>query len=93
MYSLIIASEFTIIRAIDDGGSKDLWNVGERLPDYTAQYPKRQFILKKNMLLDQTSNWMFFIDSLLGYNDIFVTKYVSVDRLMVNGRSVNIHNR
>jgi hypothetical protein len=26
----------------DDGGSKDLWNVGELLPDYTAWQPRRQ---------------------------------------------------
>jgi hypothetical protein len=26
----------------DDGGSKNLWNVGNLLPDYTAQQPKRQ---------------------------------------------------
>jgi hypothetical protein len=26
----------------DDGGSKDLWNVGKRLPDYTALQPRRQ---------------------------------------------------
>jgi hypothetical protein len=26
----------------DDGGSKDLWNVGKLLPDYTALQPKRQ---------------------------------------------------
>jgi hypothetical protein len=26
----------------DDGGSKYLWNVGKRLPDYAAQQPRRQ---------------------------------------------------
>jgi hypothetical protein len=26
----------------DDGGSKDLWNVGKLLPDYTALKPRRQ---------------------------------------------------
>jgi hypothetical protein len=26
----------------DDGGSKHLWNVGQFLPDYTAQHPRRQ---------------------------------------------------
>jgi hypothetical protein len=26
----------------DDGGSKDLWNVGKILPDYMAQQPRRQ---------------------------------------------------
>jgi hypothetical protein len=26
----------------DDGGSKDLWNVGKFLPDYTALQPRRQ---------------------------------------------------
>jgi hypothetical protein len=25
----------------DEGGSKHLWNVGQLLPDYTAQYPRR----------------------------------------------------
>jgi hypothetical protein len=35
----------SIIRAMsrpDDGGSKDLRNVGKLLPDYTAQQPRRQ---------------------------------------------------
>jgi hypothetical protein len=27
--------------ALDDGGSKHLRNVGQFLPDYTAQHPKR----------------------------------------------------
>jgi hypothetical protein len=34
-----------IIRAMshpDDGGSKDLWNIGKLLPDYTALQPRRQ---------------------------------------------------
>jgi hypothetical protein len=26
----------------DDGGSKDLWNIGKLLPDYTALQPRRQ---------------------------------------------------
>jgi hypothetical protein len=26
---------------LDDGGSKHLWNVGQLLRDYTAQYPRR----------------------------------------------------
>jgi hypothetical protein len=26
----------------DDGGSKHLWNIGKRLPDYKAQQPRRQ---------------------------------------------------
>jgi hypothetical protein len=26
----------------DDGGSKDLWNVGKILPDYTVLQPRRQ---------------------------------------------------
>jgi hypothetical protein len=26
----------------DDGGSKDIWNVGKLLPDYTALQPRRQ---------------------------------------------------
>jgi hypothetical protein len=26
----------------DDGGSKDLWNVGTTLPDYTVLQPRRQ---------------------------------------------------
>jgi hypothetical protein len=26
----------------DDGGSKNLWNVGKLLPDYTTQYPRKQ---------------------------------------------------
>jgi hypothetical protein len=36
----------SIIRAMshrpDDGGGKDLWNVGKLLPDYTALQPRRQ---------------------------------------------------
>jgi hypothetical protein len=27
---------------LDDRGSKNLWNVGKSLPDYTAQHPRRQ---------------------------------------------------
>jgi hypothetical protein len=27
---------------LDDGGSKDLWNTGKLLPDYTALQPRRQ---------------------------------------------------
>jgi hypothetical protein len=26
----------------DDGGSKDLWNVGKLLPEYTVLQPRRQ---------------------------------------------------
>jgi hypothetical protein len=26
----------------DDGGSKNLWNIGKLLPDYTAQHPRSQ---------------------------------------------------
>jgi hypothetical protein len=33
---------FEIKNRPDDGGSKDLWNVGKLLPDYTAQQPRRQ---------------------------------------------------
>jgi hypothetical protein len=29
----------------EDGGSKNLWNVGKLLPDYTAQHPRRQSFL------------------------------------------------
>jgi hypothetical protein len=29
-------------RGPDDGGSKDLWNTGKLLPDYTALQPRRQ---------------------------------------------------
>jgi hypothetical protein len=29
----------------DDGGSKHLWNVGQFLPDYTAQHPRRYWNL------------------------------------------------
>jgi hypothetical protein len=29
----------------DDGGSKDLWNVGKLLPDYTVLQPRRQAIV------------------------------------------------
>jgi hypothetical protein len=33
----------SIIRAMSNhGGSKNLWNVGKHLPDYTAQQPRRQ---------------------------------------------------
>jgi hypothetical protein len=33
---------FNISDRPDDGGSKDLWNVGKLLPDYTALQPRRQ---------------------------------------------------
>jgi hypothetical protein len=29
-------------RRSDDGGSNVLWNVGQYLPDYMAQHPRRQ---------------------------------------------------
>jgi hypothetical protein len=32
----------SFIHRPDDGGSKDLWNVGKSLPDYTALQPRRQ---------------------------------------------------
>jgi hypothetical protein len=32
----------TFLRSPDDGGSELLWNVGKYIPDYTAQYPRRQ---------------------------------------------------
>jgi hypothetical protein len=34
----------------DDGGSKDLWNVGKLLPDYTVLRPRRQQSSKEHML-------------------------------------------
>jgi hypothetical protein len=35
-------SEWVSIHRPDDGGSKDLWNDGKRLPYYTALQPRRQ---------------------------------------------------
>jgi hypothetical protein len=35
-------SEYEDDHRPDDGGSKDLWNVGKLLPDYTALQPRRQ---------------------------------------------------
>jgi hypothetical protein len=37
----------------DDGGSKDLWNVGKLLPDYTALQPRRQPSKKITALLNR----------------------------------------
>jgi hypothetical protein len=34
----------------DDGGSKDLWNDGKLLPDYTALQPRRQPSSSYNLL-------------------------------------------
>jgi hypothetical protein len=55
----------------DDGGSKDLWNVGELLPDYTALQPRRQPSLlswlrhlnlcRKNKLIFVYFNFLFKI--------------------------------
>jgi hypothetical protein len=48
----------------DDGGSKDLWNVGKLLPDYTALQPRRQpssymvFFCKWHLLYElRPGNW------------------------------------
>jgi hypothetical protein len=46
-YSLVdvyrhIRGTYCLHHRPDDGGSKGLWNVGKRLPDYTAQHPRRQ---------------------------------------------------
>jgi hypothetical protein len=32
----------SVIRVMDDGGSRHPWNIGKRLPDYTAQHPRTQ---------------------------------------------------
>jgi hypothetical protein len=52
--SLVEVYAASIIRASsthhpDDGGSKDLWNVGKLLPDYTELQPKRQPPSKQNI--------------------------------------------
>jgi hypothetical protein len=40
----------------DDGGSKDLWNVGKLLPDYMALQPRRQPSSKKKKKKNLTAN-------------------------------------
>jgi hypothetical protein len=40
----------------DDGGSKDLWNVGKLLPDYTALQPKRQPSSRNGFFLSSPCN-------------------------------------
>jgi hypothetical protein len=47
----------------DDGGSKDLWNVGKLLPDYTVLQPRRQQSLTKlvsftQVFLSWVNEWM-----------------------------------
>jgi hypothetical protein len=37
----------------DDGGSKFLWNVGQYLPDYTAEHPRRQPSLVNSYVWEQ----------------------------------------
>jgi hypothetical protein len=39
---LFFALIIKLINRPDDGGSKDLWNVGKLLPDYTVLQPRRQ---------------------------------------------------
>jgi hypothetical protein len=39
-----------VYRFHHDGGSKDLWNVGKLLPDYTALQPRRHFIFVLQIL-------------------------------------------
>jgi hypothetical protein len=48
-----LLTELSIIRAMNDGCSKNLWNVGQFLPDYTAQRPRRQ----------SSSDWFYFVCS------------------------------
>jgi hypothetical protein len=36
----------------DDGGSKDLWNVGKLLPDYTVLQPRRQQSSRNKIIVD-----------------------------------------
>jgi hypothetical protein len=37
-----LCSPVEVYHCPDDGGSKDLWNFGELLPDYMALQPRRQ---------------------------------------------------
>jgi hypothetical protein len=65
----------------DDGGSKHLWNVGKRLPDYRAQQPRRHQLntyhrdsLKSHKLLIIRLFNYLFLNCLLyvAYNERFV---------------------
>jgi hypothetical protein len=38
----VLTAASTMSHRPDDRGSKDLWNVGKRLPDYMALQPRRQ---------------------------------------------------
>jgi hypothetical protein len=51
----------------DEGGSKDLWNVGKFLPEYTALQPRRQ--PSSDIYLSYSINILpLFHNSLCGYN-------------------------
>jgi hypothetical protein len=39
----------------DDGGSKDLWNVGKLLPDYMVLQPRRQQSSFLNLLVKEST--------------------------------------
>jgi hypothetical protein len=56
----------------DDGGSKDLWNVGKRLSDYTAQHPKKCCLeVSQSWFIPTqryfTSLWLYFSERTLSY--------------------------
>jgi hypothetical protein len=56
----------------DDGGSKQLRNVGKLLPDYTAQQPRRQ-----------PSSFVIYL-----FNAVFSTAKIVLDRMEVLKRMI-----
>jgi hypothetical protein len=56
---------------LDDGSGKHLWNVGQFLPAYTAQYPRRQ----------SSSIWIWFTHSHPLFGDVW--KFFSHLRLVL----------
>jgi hypothetical protein len=59
----------------DDGGSKDLWNAGKLLPDYTVLQPRRQ----------QSFNWHYVVhitNPLTSYHDWWFSWFYSVYRIL-----------
>jgi hypothetical protein len=43
----------------DDGGSKDFWNVGQYLPVYTVQHPRRQPSSNDRMINELERKWFW----------------------------------
>jgi hypothetical protein len=53
----------------DDGGSKHLWNVGQFLPDYTAQRPRRQSLSFSTLWVSLHSSGWNYVSVTVSYEN------------------------